>query len=578
MNDLIFQEVKDVWAGVTKFMEFFNSLQQVKFNWQPYIKWEEKQNDKEFQRQELYKKIPVSKEELEKASQYGRTLVDSINTMDQYSINKAEDVETVSKVGMSFIEGIVTVAEMGVFALAYMLIPSVKKYIDSSKNNSKAGLIMPLVALAPPLLAMPFITVKFASYEKEASRIARYQAREKELKDPKNFVIYDEEQINDAKEIAKTLPDPVEKKKNDYNLFANYGESTKSLKALQKEHKNYLNWKKESLLKEREKKASLGSINPSIEQVQKAKKNQDNLLRTIRKIEINSQNYLANVEMACNIVLGSAIALGAAGGGIIKGAIKLLQKYKVIPNTSKIINATEKYAPIAAPLILILLTASYETKIQKNAARVGRFKAKQELLSDSHNFITYNDEQMNSVKDIKAPVKKQKSSFNKLKDNIKFFMNLKKDYDEYEKYQKTQGKEEQKLQEALKKINISDHQIKEAKDLQKNAFMAFEKMDEMTQRYVDDTEAATDIIKQYVNQGILLAGAALTGYLLSKSKSPKSQAQDNLYVKQLAPVLGSVLVQIPIEIKSTQIEKQAGRIGTMKAMQDLEDPRYFVNN
>ena len=43
-------------------MEFFDSIRQVKSNWEPYKKWEEQQKDKDFQRQELSKKAPASKE------------------------------------------------------------------------------------------------------------------------------------------------------------------------------------------------------------------------------------------------------------------------------------------------------------------------------------------------------------------------------------------------------------------------------------------------------------------------------------------------------------------------------------
>jgi hypothetical protein len=58
-------------------MEFLDSLRQVKQNWEPYKKWEKEQDDKEFQRQELHKKVKTSKEELEKADQYGHTVVDA---------------------------------------------------------------------------------------------------------------------------------------------------------------------------------------------------------------------------------------------------------------------------------------------------------------------------------------------------------------------------------------------------------------------------------------------------------------------------------------------------------------------
>ena len=65
-------------------------------------------------------------------------------------------------------------------------------------------------------------------------------------------------------------------------------------------------------------------------------------------------------------------------------------------------------------------------------------------------------------------------------------------------------------------------------------------------------------------------------YLLIKSAKKQNSTKD--FVINLIPIMASLLALIPIEIVSNKIKKQAGRIGTMKAMKDLEDPRHFINN
>lgn len=404
-------------------MEFFNSIRDVKRNWQPYKKWEAEQNDKEAQRQELHKRVPASKRELAEASQYGRVLIDSVNVMDQCSINKAEDVEMTFESLNSVLTTGLELAGLGAYFFSQK-IPAVKKYLDKLPANSMKKISLLFIApMILPLMAMPFISVASASCEKEASRIARYQAREQELKDPKSFVVYNKQQMDEAKKIASTLPDPVEKKKKG---FSSYKESMKSLLD---DHQKYLNWKKENSKNEKTKKESFATMNPTPDQLLQAKKDQDSLLRVIKKIELSSQQYLSNVEMACNMVFAGNLLLGAVGGAIIS---KLLQMLKVISPASKSANTIKDAMPIAVPFVLEIATIIYSTKIQKEAARIGRFKAKQDLLNNPYNFITYTNEQEDSVKNIKAPSKPKKGIFKNLKDNIKFFFQLGKDYKEYE--------------------------------------------------------------------------------------------------------------------------------------------------
>lgn len=576
-------------------MEFFNSIQQIKTNWQPYKKWEAEQEDKEFQRQELYKKVPASKEDLEKASQYGRTLIDSINIMDQYSINKAEDVELATDAGLEFVGLGVGVAGLALGAVA-LKSPKVNKITNELSNKIRDkyplfpadGMIIKSFILEAgfillSLITMPYFMVKAKFYQKEASRVARYQAREDELKDPKYFVIYDDEQIKEAKEIAKTMPDIVEKKKSKINPISNWNESIKSIKSILSSHKYYENWKQEHLSAQKQKFETLQSMNVSPEQLKNAKMDQDNLQRIIKKIETYSQNYLNNTEMATNVIAGSSLLTGYLGGKLVSLGVGLFQKLKIISPTSIFANNARKYSGGIGSLGMVMLAGTYVIKIQKEAAKIGRFKAKQELLKDPHNFITYSDEQLDSVKNLKAPRKTKKNPICKSYDSLKFFFQAIKDYKDYEKYQKTTGKEEQKLDKALLKINVSEKQLQDAKSLQKNAFMAFEKMDEMAQRYTDDMEAATDIGKQYIGQFTgVISGFYLIKNMLKQLEQAEKTHSDFVVMKAIKkswiPFALTGLIEIITEIQSNQLKKRAGRIGVMEAIQDLENPKLFVNN
>lgn len=576
-------------------MEFFNSIQQVKNNWQPYKKWEAEQEDKEFQRQELHKRVPISKEDLEKASQYGRTLIDSINVMDQYSINKAEDVELATDAGLEFVGMGVGIAGLALGAIA-LKSSKLNKITNELSNKIRKkypsfpaqemvikSFILEAGLVLLSLITMPYFMVKAKFYQKEASRVARYQAREDELKDPKYFVIYSDEQIKQAKEIAKTMPDIEEKKKSKINPISNWSESIKSIKSILSSHKYYEHWKQEHLSAQEQKLKTLKSMTVSTEQLKNAKKDQDNLQRIIKKIETYSQNYLNNTEMATNVIAGSSLVTGYLGGKLVSLSVSLLQKLKIISQTSAFANNARKYSGGIGSLGMVLFAGTYVIKIQKEAAKIGRFKAKQELLKDPHNFITYSDEQLDSVKDLKAPTKTKMNPIAKSYDSFKFFLQAIKDYKEYEKYQKTTGKDEQKLDKALLKIDVSQNQLQDAKSLQKNAFMAFEKMDEKAQRYTDDMEAATDIGKQYIGQFTgIISGIYLIKNMLKQLEQAEKTHSDFVVMKAIKkswiPFALTGLIEIITEIQSNELKKRAGRIGVMEAIQGLDNPKLFVNN
>ena len=88
---------------------------------------------------------------------------------------------------------------------------------------------------------------------------------------------------------------------------------------------------------------------------------------------------------------------------------------------------------------------------------------------------------------------------------------------EYDKYKKTAHQEQEKMQKALSDVKITEQQKKDAENLQKKVFLAFDEIDEMSQRYSEDVEAGSEIAKQAMSNiwtllstgGILLSGAAV---------------------------------------------------------------------
>lgn len=83
--------------------------------------------------------------------------------------------------------------------------------------------------------------------------------------------------------------------------------------------------------------------------------------------------------------------------------------------------------------------------------------------------------------------------------NMHFFIpNVMKNYFEYQKYKKTELKQNKMLQEELTKLDVTETQMKEAKNLQRKIFNTFEKVDDKSQEYSESMEAAVEIAQPFV--------------------------------------------------------------------------------
>lgn len=575
-------------------MEFFDTIRQVRANWAPYKKWDIEQQKKEKQNQELRKKYPPTPQELKHAKQYGRTVVDVMNTMDQHSIDKSQDVGVVA--GNVFL-----MATLAALATGLGLGNVVKK----SNIGKKLPNFEPYWELLGMILTETVTTtigqIWLAKVQKQASRIARFQTREEDLNDPRNFVIYDEEQIKKAQEIAKTLPE-VEEKRNDafskdtFNPIKTYFDAKKTTDKLKKDDAKYQEWKKKYLAQEEEKKEAFKTLNPPQEALGKAQKERDAMLNTIKKIEINSLEYLNNMQMA---TFALAVLVTSAGTAIGWGSAFLLHileekgkipKYKAMP-------AIKGLLALVFPIIGSMVALAPTNKLIKDAARIGRYKAKKELLDNPENFIFYDDEKKKSIPlQNKSDIEERKGLWSRFKKDMAALKQLKKDYAEYQNYMNTTHKEELKLKEALKQIDISDQQEADAKQLQKKAFHSFEKMDEKAQRFTDDTDAAVDITKCFIAAGIGIVSKLATILICGKEvkrinhdKVPKhffkvlklilsGKIRGKVALVMVASYLVPNFLHIPVAVKGIQVKKDAGKIGVMTAMEDMDDPKNFLDD
>jgi hypothetical protein len=275
---------------------------------------------------------------------------------------------------------------------------------------------------------------------------------------------------------------------------------------------------------------------------------------------------------------------GGIAGGAVSLAVLADQQFKMIAKDSKNANLLKKLMPFVAPQLLVMFATPYFIKLEKEAAKIGRFKAKQDLLSDPNSFISYNDDQKKTVSGIKSPPKKKMTFVETIKHDLYLIEQFKKDYKDYKNYKKTSEKNELKLNKALKHMEVTPEQMKEAKHLQKNVFYTFEKMDEKTQRYSNDIVAAADIAKMFSTLGITGIAIYCIDKLLVKNLSKNgidtktmiNRAKEHQEKYAGAFVLATLL-GMGFEILAVKMKKHAIKVGLMSSMNDLQDPKNFIH-
>ena len=244
---------------------------------------------------------------------------------------------------------------------------------------------------------------------------------------------------------------------------------------------------------------------------------------------------------------------------------KVLNALK-IKSASKI-SSISWIASFLSPIILSIFAA----QIQKEAARIGRYKAKMELLKKPEQLVYVSNENANKTSEF-TPNSKGKTSM------IQFVKDIWKDTQAYKQYKKNEAPEEKKFYKALEQIKLSPEQLKDAQMLQRNTFKTFNKVDEKSQQYAESIEALGNAVNMPVmlissSAGLLIAGKKLNK-TLSKAKVSKLE-QFAGFSKFASIMLLSCIPGVLLNAYITKEQKQASRIADMLAINELSDYRQF---
>ena len=511
--------------------QFLDSVNDVRKNYSKYDIWEQEQADERARKEYLAAKLEIPQDKLELARKKAETVVRATEVMDARSEDNCQDMEQFTElVAIAPILAISIADTPMVIWAEKTLKTNTKKKIDKLQTEIKSlapdttkyrAKTEEIAKLQKKLAKLPqkiqiynqfaLLGLSFAaaigvilwgnSKQKEASRIGRFQAKQNELKGLENFVIYTPEQLDEAKKIAFDIPD--EKERN--SIFKMISE----LRGIARDKKAYERWLAEKDPNEIEK---LKSVNLSPQQLEKARENQELIVDTVKEINIKAEEYSENVENAFD-TLGTLSWLIAIPFGM--GINQILKLAKTSPKVRALVSTL-------VPTFTALWIQTRGTIEEKEASRIGRYKARQDILKNPARLLAFSDEEMKSAAHIKAEPQKQ-SFFEKLGGSFAFLKSYFKDKAEYTEYKKTTRKENEKLQKAFKQIEITDEQKAEAGQLQKNVFRAFDEIDEMSQRYSEDIEAGSEIFKETIGTlwscAVAIGTALLTIFTL-KGKFP----------------------------------------------------------
>ena len=511
--------------------QFVNSINDVRKNYRKYDEWEQAQADKRARKEYLAANLNIPQDKLNLIQKKAETVVRASEIMDTRSEDNCQNMEqltgivsAIPVIGFTFLqEPLIQLAEKQFTSNIKKKLHTLEKelknlpyndsgyktkekeFFDLSKKADKLSRKIRnygAYAITGLMVASAIGMILWGnSKQKEASRIGRFQAKQNELKDVENFIIYTPEQIEKAKEIASNIPDTKEKN----NLSKIFSE----LKELEQDKSKYKAWLAQKDSDEIEK---FKSVKLTEEQLKKGREEQELIINIVKDVNIKAEEYSENVENSYDTIGTLSWLIAIPVGFAVNKLLKLTRTNK------KARAVISTMIPILIPLVI----QTQSTVEEKNASRIGRYQARKDLLAHPERLIAFSDEEMEKASHIKAEPQK-KSFFQKLGGSFSFLFSYLKDKKEYKKYKQTTRAENEKLQKAFKEIETTEAQKTEAKNLQKNLFTAFDEIDEMSQRYSEDVEAGSEIFKEFVSilWGITTGAAiALLGISVAKGKFP----------------------------------------------------------
>ena len=538
-------------------MSILSNYQDFKAHQPEYKDWKE-QRDLNLQKKLEYIKnnktqIPNYEEDIKRA----KIILNAVNVMDEYSQTKAEDMEQITQTISAPIAQFLTYVSIGLGALVAFVNKNSRNALKDILNegnfkNIKSLFPAAFVAGGALLTSITTLSTWGCSQQLKASRMGRTEAMMSTLSSVNQFAVLDDTQEKEQEKIANTIT--VDKKEAKSALNANKGLGIiDSIKTIFKPDENIVKQQKEFNQKIQKEIENVDNLKLNENDVLQAKRDQDLIQNIVEKVDIASQDYAENTELTTNVLTGLISASGIVAFAAIE---KLLSKIKPVSKYSKYIAAIVSGGYFIGSVALT-------TKLQKQASRVGRFKAKNELLENPEQLVYVDPEKYKNM-EVK-PQEKKKIGY------IQQVINLFKDNKKYNEYVKNNNIREVQLRKAKDKINLSDEQIKRANQLKNNVFKMFNKLDEKSQAYSESTEAIGEVVSTSVG----LVGSILSSLLILKKTSNMASGFKALDIaKSILPFLPVV----GLEIFVTKEQKAASRVADMLAINELNDYRHFASN
>ena len=489
--------------------------------------------------------------------QRSKTLLRAIDVMDEYSQKNAENMEVIAESVINMGLEFAMFVGMGIGLLATKTKPIKKLLNKYIKNNTQGSRILTigtmLVGGAIGTIAGLPLYAWGAKAEVKASRKGRFEAMRTELKDPKTFAVLTPEQEEQLNINLKNLATIKDKKKP----FGKLNENIKALKEMATDSNEYLLQRME-IEKQLEENEKHYDKELTKEEIETAKKDQQLLTKLVEKIDLASQDYAENAELATGTLIASGFSLGAL---VSLGYEKLAKKLKWKKSS----------VPAGAGFILALAASIAAASIQKQAARVGRYKIKQELMKNPSQLVYVSDEKTGEITDVEIKPQEKTGIF-------KFLKEAWKNNKEFEKWKKTEGAKEKNLSKAMESVELSEEQMKDAKRLQHNTFKTFNKVDENSQKYAESLEALGQTIQYPVNLIFSIIGMFLGFKHLDKLSGAKTVKESLKPIFEYTSIiLLSTVPSILINAFITKEQKKASRVADMLAIDEMKDYRFFAD-
>lgn len=495
----------------------FHELKEMQRDRGAYKRWAKQKDPNEL---EKLKAREISPEELQKAKEDQELIT---NTVAEINIKAEEFSENLENAFDTF----GTLSWLVAAPLGF----GINKLLTVMKASKKANMIASI--LVPTLTALGIQMIGTLE-QKEASRIGRYYARKDLTKNPHKLVSFEDSELAKVQDIKA----PKQKK----GFFQKIGDSFRFLKDYYKQKREFKNYKEKTQKYNERLQEAFKQIETTDAQKTEAKALQTNVFRAFDEVDEMSQRYSEDIEATTEIAkstasnlwqLGWMAGVALLGAGVAKGRISLVKPTKWLTNLT--------FAPKSSIRTSINKITDYLLKSDKKA----RAEFQQALLGGNKKLKPFLENPKNA--ELKTAIDEFTAEIGKI------------------------GKE------GVEKITATGN-TKQAGEIYKEIFNSHLKQTRVA-KWARNLLA--EIAKLKAKSKAKSMGAEIPKEVqeqlgLNGIKNYKTLAWTGAIagIPLLVP-----LFAVPYMFNAwlTDIQKKAGKIGVMKAMNNLDDPRIFAN-